>query len=216
MKTINAKEKGLKEVSQKLRGSLNGENITVKNASHLHGFAAGLKHGEVVIDGDAGDYFGALNDGAILQVTKNVGNYAADNMTAGTIIIEGNADYGAGQYCYGGTVVIRGDAGDFSATMNKGAAVIIGGNVGHEAATYMIKGDLVVVGDAGENFANFLIRGSVYIGGKWKSLGHNTREEPMSDEDIAKLREYFETFNIDADPKKFTKIVAASEKPFYK
>ena len=136
-------------------------------------------------------------------------------MTAGTVIIEGNADHGAGQYCYGGTLIVRGSTGDFTATMNKGATIIVCGDVGSEAGTYMLKGDLVVVNNAGENFANYLIRGNIYIGGHWKSIGHNTKIEPLNNDDIAKLRAYFETYQIDADPVKFIKIVAASEKPFY-
>jgi len=87
--------------------------------------------------------------------------------------------------------------------------------VGDEVATYMLKGDLVVVGNAGKNFANYLIRGNVYIGGQWEGIGQNTKIESMSDEDRAKLHEYFETYQIKADPGTFRKIVAASEKPFY-
>lgn len=215
MKTIDAKAKELRAVNQLLKESLNGQPLILKNTRSLNGLAAGLKHGEVVIQGNAGDYLGVLNAGANIKVSRNVGKYVADNMTSGTIIIEGDTGYGAAQYCYGGTVVIRGDAGDFTATMNKGATIIVGGNVGNEAGTYMLKGDLIIVGDAGQNFANYLIRGSVYIGGSWKSLGHNTRLEPLTGEDLAKLRAYFETYEINADPATFKKIVAASEKPFY-
>lgn len=214
MKTIDAKNKDLKALNSALK-KLDGIPVQVKNAEHVHGIAAGLKHGEIIIEGDAGDYLGVLNAGATIKVTKNAARYVADNMTAGTVIIEGNADYGVGQYCYGGTIVVRGNVGDFTAVMNKGAAIIVGGNVGNEVATYMLKGDMVVVGNAGENFANYLIRGNVYIGGKWKSIGANTKIEPLTDEDISKLHTYFEKYQIQADPATFKKIVAASEKPFY-
>jgi glutamate synthase domain-containing protein 3 len=215
MKTIDAKNKDLKALNHMLKVSANGVAVKVKNASHLHGVAAGFKHGEVIIQGNIGDYVGVLNAGATIKVTQNAARYVADNMTAGAVIVEGNADYGAGQYCYGGTVIVRGNAGDFTATMNKGATIIIGGDVGDEAGTYMLKGDLIVIGNAGENFANYLIRGNVYIGGQWKSIGHNTKIEPLTDEDRAKLRAYFEAYQIDADLTRFRKIVAASEKPFY-
>lgn len=216
MKKISAKSKGLKEVSQTIKASLNGELVTVTNAGNIHGLAAGLKQGEIVVEGNSGDYFGALNDGAMIKVTKNVGKYAADNMTEGQLIIEGNADYGAAQYCYGGVVVVLGNAGDFTATMNKGATIIVAGNVGDEVGTYMLNGDLVIVGDAGENFANYLIRGDVYIGGEWKSLGHNTKIVPLTQDDITKLQKLFDAYGIEAAPINFRKIVAASEKPFYK
>jgi methylamine---glutamate N-methyltransferase subunit B len=214
-RTINAKTKDLKFTNQAVQEAVNGQPVIVKNADHLNGLAAGLKHGEVVIQGCGGDYLGVLNDGATIHVTQNVGAYLADNMTRGSIIVDGNALYGPGQYCYGGTIVIRGNAGDFTATMNKGATIIILGNVGDEVGTYMLKGDLIVVGNAGKNFANYLIRGSVYIGGTWESLGHNTCVEPLTDEDVSKLHACFENYQIEADPKSFKKIVAASEKPFY-
>ena len=215
METINAKSKELRSVNRAVKDSVNGQPVAVKNASHLHGLAAGLKHGEVVIQGNAGDYLGVLNAGATIKVTENVGKYLADNMTSGTVIIEGSTEYGAGQYCYGGTVVVRGDAGDFTATMNKGATIIVVGNVGDEVGTYMLAGDLIIVGDAGENLANYLIRGNVYISGEYKSLGHNTISKPLTDEDLTKLGAYFETYGIEADPAGFEKIVAATEKPFY-
>ncbi len=215
MTTIDARGKDLKFLNGELRTNVNGTPVRVKNASHLSGLAAGMKHGEVIIEGDAGDYVGVLNAGATIKVARNAGKYVADNMTAGTVIIDGNADYGVGQYCYGGTVVVHGNAGDFTATMNKGAVIIVTGNVGDEVGTYMLKGDLVVIGNAGSNFANYLIRGSVYIGGQWKSIGHNTKVEPLTDEDRAKLKAYFEAYSIQADPAVFKKIIAASEKPFY-
>jgi glutamate synthase domain-containing protein 3 len=215
MKTIDAKTKDLRAVNSALKENVNGSPVKVKNVSHLSGIAAGFKHGEIHIQGDAGDYIGVLNDGATITVTQNAAKYVADNMTAGTIIIGGNTDYGAGQYCYGGTLVVRGNSGDFTATMNKGATIIVCGNVGNEAGTYMLKGELIVIGDAGDHFANYLIRGSIYIGGKWKSIGNNTKIEPLTEEDKARLRSYFETYQIEADPAKFRKIVAASEKPFY-
>ena len=215
MKTMSVKSKSLKEVNSILRSTLNGDPITLSNASHLHGLAAGLKHGEVIIKGSAGDYLAVVNDGATVRVSQNAGNYAADNMTGGTVIIEGSAGFGAAQYCYGGTVVIQGDAGDFTATMNKGALILINGNVGSEAGTYMLKGELIVVGNAGENFANYLIRGTVYIGGSYLSLGNNTKVVPMGADDILRLSAYFEKYHIHADPAAFKKIVAASEKPFY-
>jgi methylamine---glutamate N-methyltransferase subunit B len=215
MKPIDAKTKNLKLANLELKDQLNGNPVILKNTGHLHGLAAGLKHGEVIIQGDCGDYLGVLNDGATIHATQNVGKYLADNMTRGTVIVDGDAQYGPGQYCYGGTIVIRGNAGDFTATMNKGATILIAGDVGDEVGTYMLKGDLIVVGNAGKNFANYLIRGSVFIGGKWENLGHNTRVVPIDDQDVARLRKYFETYQIDADPQSFKKIVAASEKPFY-
>jgi len=216
MNSIDAKNKDLQAINREIRDNLNDHPVKVVNADHLHGLAAGIKHGEIIIDSNTGDYLGVLNDGATIKVSKNVGNYLGDNMTTGTILVEGNGGFGVAQYCYGGTVVVLGNAGDFTATMNKGAVIIIAGNVGDEAGTYMLDGDLIVLGDAGKNFANYLIRGDVYIRGEWENLGHNTRIVEMDNRDIEKLNSYFDTYGIEADPQKFKKIVAASKKPFYK
>jgi glutamate synthase domain-containing protein 3 len=213
---LDAKDQELKSVSRKLREMLNGQSVVVRNAAHLHGLAAGLKQGEVVIEGQSGDYLGVLNDGATITVKGDAGKYLADNMTRGQVLVEGEADYGAGQYCYGGTVVVQGNAGDFTATMNKGATIIIGGDVGREVGTYMLAGDLVIVGNAGANLGNYLIRGNIYVGGEWASLGHNTRLEPLTEEDVQKLEGYFTEHGIQVDPRSFHKLTALSVKPFYK
>ncbi len=213
---VDASGRDLRCVGTELKGAVAKGPVIVQKAAHLHGLAAGLKGGEVIVEGDSGNYLGVLNDGANIWVEGNAGRYLADNMTRGTVIVEGDADYGAGQYCYGGTVVIRGNAGDFTAVMNKGATIIIEGNTGDETATYMLAGDLVIVGDAGKNLGNYLIRGNIYVGGKWESLGHNTLLEEMTPADLAKLRGYFDEYGIEADQTNFRKIVRLSEKPFYK
>lgn len=213
---VDASGRDLRSVSAELKQAVLAGPVVVQDAAHLHGLAAGFKSGEVIIGGDGGDYLGALNDGATIQVEHNVGRYLADNMTHGTVIVNGDACYGVGAYCYGGTIVVKGNAGDFTAVMNKGASILIQGNVGDEVATYMLAGDLVIVGNAGKNLGNYLIRGNIYIGGEWESLGHNTLLAEITPADQAKLRGYFDQYGIQADPASFRKIVRESEKPFYK
>ena len=53
MKTIDANRRS-KSRKPVLEIIVNGQEVTIKNTAHLHGLAAGLKHGEVVIDGNAG------------------------------------------------------------------------------------------------------------------------------------------------------------------
>ncbi len=214
---VNAAGNELRAVSTQVKEALGLAGLVhVQGAAKAHGLAAGLKAGEVVIEGDSGDYLGVLNNGATIRVEGNAGPYLADNMTRGSVIVRGNADYAAAPYCYGGTVVIMGDAGDFCAVMNKGATVIVGGDVGSDAATYMLAGDLVIVGDAGSNLGNYLIRGNIYIGGQWQSLGHNTQLQDLTEADLGKLQAHFDHYGISADPALFRKIVALSSKPFYK
>lgn len=212
---VDANKRDLRFTNTELKQQLAQGPVTLRNTAHLHGLAAGLKSGEVILTGDSGDYLGALNGGAIIRVEGNAGRYLADNMTDGVVIVEGDVGYGAGPYCYGGTIVVRGSAGDFTSVMNKGATIMIGGDVGDDVATYMMAGDLIILGNAGRNLGNYLIRGNIYIGGEWGSLGNNTLPEEMESEDVTKLRGYFKTFGVAADPTSFKKIVRLSEKPFY-
>ncbi len=213
---VDANGRDLRSISTELKEAVAKGPVVIQNAADLHGLVAGFKSGEVTINGDSGDYLGVLNDGATIWVEGNAGCYLADNMTRGAVIVEGNTGYGAGAYCYGGAIVVKGNAGDFAAVMNKGATIIIGGDVGDEVATYMLAGDLVIVGNAGKNLGNYLIRGNIYIGGEWASLGHNTLLGEMTQADLARLRGYFDDYDIRADPAAFKKIVRLSEKPFYK
>jgi glutamate synthase domain-containing protein 3 len=212
---VDAKGRDLRSVSQEIKEALSQGPVTVRNAAHLHGLLAGLKDGEVTLQGDSGTYLAVLNDGATIHVEGSAGPYLADNMTRGLVIVEGDADYGMGQYCYGGTIVVRGNVGDFAAVMNKGATIIVEGDVGAEAATYMLAGDLIVAGNAGANLGNYLIRGAIYIGGEWDSLGHNTRLEQLDQTDVDKLRELFRQYGVEVDLASFKKITRLSEKPFY-
>jgi glutamate synthase domain-containing protein 3 len=213
---LDGRNRDLRTVSAELKGMLSDGPVTLRNSAHLHGLAAGLKSGHIVVEGSSGDYLGALNDGALIRVNGHAGRYLADNMTRGTVVVEGDAGDGVGAYCYGGTIVVKGSAGDFTAVMNKGATVLIGGSVGDEVATYMLAGDLVVLGNAGKNLGNYLIRGTIYVGGTWESLGHNTLLEEMMPEDLTKLRTLFDAYGLSADPLPFKKIVRLSEKPFYR
>ena len=215
-RVLDASGRDLRSASAELTASVAEGPVAIVEAGHLHGLAAGLKGGEVTIEGDGGDYLGALNDGATIRVTGRAGRYLGDNMTRGTILVDGDAGDGAGAYCYGGTIVIRGNAGHLAGVMNKGATIIVGGDVGDDAGTYMLAGDVVVMGNAGRNLGNYLIRGHIYIAGNWQSLGHNAQLEEMTADDISRLGTLFKRFELDADPAGFEKLGRVSEKPFYK
>ncbi|MCL6429506.1 MAG: tributyrin esterase [Anaerolineae bacterium] len=216
VRELVAEGRDLRAVSAELRRAVAQGPVTIRHAGHLHGLAAGLSEGDILIDGDAGDYLGVLNDGAYIHVTGNAGRYLADNMTSGTVVIDGSCGDGAGQYCYGGTIVVRGSAGALTAVMNKGATILIAGDVGNEAATYMLGGDVVILGDAGARLANYLIRGAIYVGGTWRSLGHNAVQAELDAADLEKLTAWFRRFDIAGDVPSLKKVVSLSQRPFYK
>lgn len=213
---IDATNKHLRTVNEEIRKAVErGDSVLVENPEHLHGLAAGLKKGTIVVNGDPGDYVAALNDGASVFINGHAGKFVADNMTAGRVITTGDAGYGAGEYCYGGTLVIKGNAGHFLGALNKGATIIVTGNAGDDLGTYMVGGDIIIIGDCGKNLGNYFLRGNIYVSGKWTSSGHNTKEEQMKSEDVKKLTRLFKENDVDADPNRFRKIVPVSIKPFY-
>ena len=52
MKAIDAKTKDLKALNSALRELANGKPVRVKNAGGIHGLAAGMKHGEIIVEGE--------------------------------------------------------------------------------------------------------------------------------------------------------------------
>jgi hypothetical protein len=57
---LNAEGKDLRTVSAELKGIVSNGNVTIRQAAHLHGLCSGLKIGCFTIEGDSGDYLGAL------------------------------------------------------------------------------------------------------------------------------------------------------------
>jgi len=214
--TLDLRGVALREGNSRLRRAAeSGDEVRVSNASHLKGLCDGLKRGTIFVEGDVGDYFGILNDGAALIVQGSAGRFVGDNMTGGKIVVRGDVGDGAADYCYGGTVVVGKSAGDFLGTMNKGATIIISGNVGNHAGTYMTAGDIIILGDAGEALGNYIIRGSIYVLGSYDSLGNNTKLEKMRSDDIDKLNTVLGKLSIQANARSFKKVATASSKPFY-
>lgn len=214
---IDASGKDLRLVNSEIKKAINDgfSKIIIENSSHIHGLASGLKHGNIIIEGDAGDYTAVLNSGASITVKGNAGRFLADNMTNGSIIVNGDAGYGCGVYCYGGTIIVKGDAGDFLGALNKGAVIIVTENSGDSVGTYMVGGEIIVLGNVGEKIGDWMIRGNIFVGGEYKSLGNNCTETSIESEDIKRLKNYFNTFGINADPRKLKKLTPISPRPFY-
>ena len=86
---VDAKGRDLRSVSTELKESIAKEPVIIQGAAQLHGLVAGFKSGEVIIEGESGDYLGVLNAGATIRVQGNAGCYLADNMTCGLVIVDG-------------------------------------------------------------------------------------------------------------------------------
>ena len=87
------------EVSTKIK--IGGAGLTGQD-----NIAVGLqKEIELIVEGEAGDFFGALNSQAILNLNGNVNRFLGDCMSGGGIIVSGNAGFGVGSYLSGGIIV---------------------------------------------------------------------------------------------------------------
>ena len=213
--TIDGKGLSLNEVNSRIRKAVDsGLKVTLLNVEHLYGVADGLKSGEITINSKVGDYVGLLNSGAKITIEGDAGNFAGDNSWQGEIVVKGNAGYGAGIYSYGGTLVVYGNAGDAAGQLLKGGVLIVKGDVGDLTGLYMVGGEMVIVGNAGRELGDYLIRGAIYLKGECKSLGHNTKYDKMTGEDLSRLGLLLEKYGIEAKASEFKKIVPLSKKPF--
>ena len=86
--------------------------ITFKNTTAQHAYMGfGMTTGQVLVEGDAGDFLGAQMQQGTLICKGNAGARAGDRMRRGMLLIEGNA----GDYCasdmMAGTLGVLGSTG---------------------------------------------------------------------------------------------------------
>ena len=78
----------------------------------------------------------------------------------------------------------------------------------------MLDGDIIITGNSGKELGEWMIGGTIYIAGEYQ-LGYNAKIEDMTAEDVEKLTALFGQYQIEKDPKTFTKIVKEQLRPFY-
>lgn len=86
--------------------------LTFKNTTSSHQYIGfGMTTGQLVVEGDAGDFLGAQLQNGVLICKGNAGARAGDRMRRGMLLIEGNA----GDYCasdmMAGTLGVLGSTG---------------------------------------------------------------------------------------------------------
>ncbi len=169
---------------------------------------------ELTVEGEAGDYFGALNSGAIVKLNGNGGRFVGDSMTGGGIIVTGFIGGGAGDYMKGGIIVVKGNVKGACGRMMAGGVIIVDGNVGDNVGLNMCGGDIIVIGDAAGAIGNYMTGGRIYIGGEHASLGLNTTITDLDMQDVNLLDTYFNHYGISSHSTIFKKIVPTSATPF--
>jgi glutamate synthase domain-containing protein 3 len=197
-KAIQAQIK--KGAATRIEGLDGQDNIAV-------GLSADTK---VTIVGNAGDFFGALNNGTTLLVEGGAGRFLGDTMLSGKIVVRGDAEDGAGANMSGGMILVKGSAGSKVGAGMKGGAIIIDGDVGDDLGIYLIDGDIVVTGDAGKNIGINMLGGSIYLNGKVGGLGRDAVTQKLDREDRLRLTNYLTKENILGEFK-FKKVVSKKE-----
>jgi formylmethanofuran dehydrogenase subunit C len=128
--------------------------------------------GRIVVEGDAGDYAGALMHAGEMLVAGSARDLAACEMAGGTLVVEGDVrDHAAGVLpgsidgMRGGRLVVRGHAGArFGDRMRRGTALVFG-DAGDFLASRMVAGTIALGGRAGAHVGYAMRRGSVVFAG---------------------------------------------------
>lgn len=135
---------------------------------------AGMTHGAITVDGDAGAYLGLQMQGGRIRVRGNVGVCSATEMGGGIVEIDGKAgDFLGGALpgnmkgMGGGLVVVRGDAADRIGDRMRRGTIVVEGGAGAYAASRMIAGTIVVLGTTVGSYPGFgMKRGSLILRGQ--------------------------------------------------
>jgi methylamine---glutamate N-methyltransferase subunit B len=209
--TFDLERQTVRDLNQFLHGDLHGvAAVAVENPDGAHSIAVGLDAPiRVDIDGHAGYYAAGMNKEATVVVHGNAGPGLAENMMSGRVEVSGFASGGAGASAHGGLLVIRGDAGLRCGISLKGADIVVGGDVGSFSAFMAQAGRMVVCGDAGDGLGDSLYEAVIYVRGEIRSLGADARIEPMTDADLATVRDLLAAAEIDHAPGDFKRIASA-------
>jgi glutamate synthase domain-containing protein 3 len=190
-----------------------GASTRIEGLTGQDCIAVGLKNdSKITIIGEAGDYFGALNDGTTLLLKGNSGRFLGDTMITGTIVVNGNVHHGAGTNLLGGEIIIKGNAGSKVGAGMKGGSIIIHGDAADEIGMQLYNGDIIVTGNAGKNIGSSMTGGTIFINGKVGDLGKNVKSEKPNKNDKLKLTNYLTEQNISGEFK-FKKIISIKEIP---
>lgn len=211
--TFDLEKQTIRELNAFLHGRAGAEGVQrveVINPFGSHNIAAGIDLPiEVTIQGHAGYYAAGMNKQARVTIHGNAGKGLAENIMSGVVRVTGNASDCAAASGRGGLVVIEGDAASRCGISMKGVDIVVGGDIGHMSAFMAQAGTLVCCGNAGAHVGDSLYETVIYVGGKISSLGADARQEAMTEQDYAKLRDLLERAGMSRDVKSFKRVASA-------
>lgn len=205
-----------KDINSAIRKQMKrSKTVKITGLSGQNYIAIGLNiKKQLIIDGAAGDFFGALNNGTIINLKGSARRFLGDTMEDGGIIIQGNVHRGVGLAMTGGIIVVRGNVDGDIGQMMKGGTIIVSGNCGVRSGAYMFNGEMIIAGNVGRDTGLNMTGGVIFAGGKIGSLGANCQIQNLSVNDEKKLKKYFDHYGITKDTGAFKKIVPIVNRPF--
>lgn len=139
-----------------------------RNVKHI---AAGMTHGTVFVENDAGTHAGARMSGGSLVIDGAAGDWLGAEMRGGDIEVRhsvgdqcGAAYRGSRRGMTGGTIFVRGSAGDELGLLMRRGLIVVGKDCGEFAGASMIAGSVVVLGTAGGRLGAGMKRGTIVAG----------------------------------------------------
>jgi glutamate synthase domain-containing protein 3 len=174
-----------------------------------------MQDAEIIVTGDAGDYFGAFNHRPLITLNGTAGRFLGDSMSGGGLIVKGRVRHGVGVYMTGGIIVIKGSSEGEVGRFNLGGAVLVNGKTGEGSGSYMHSGTVIITGKAGKKTGEWLTGGELLLGQEPEGYGENTRTQPPDKKDIEKLQTYFDHYGILYDNlEDYIKVVPENPEPF--
>jgi formylmethanofuran dehydrogenase subunit C len=111
---------------------------------------AGMSGGEIIVEGDAGDWVGPEMTGGRIIIKGNAGHLVGSasrgspaGLQGGEILVFGNAGNEVGGAMRRGLVAIGGDTGDFTGVNMLAGTVVVFGHLGARTGAGMKRGSIV-------------------------------------------------------------------------
>jgi formylmethanofuran dehydrogenase subunit C len=168
------KQKKLSDLFKIEEESATTPTITINgDVGEVRKIGAGMKTGEIVINGNVGMHLGEKMAGGKITVNGDACQWAGASMKKGLIEIHGNAgDYLASPYrgstegMKGGKIVVDGDVGsDSGAYLHGGLIKIKGNNVGQFLGYHMSNGVIHVEKNARSRLGANMTGGKIIVSG---------------------------------------------------
>jgi len=180
-----------REINRNLRKvAESSKSIEIGRLNGHHNVAVGLIGSiRIKVDGDAGDYFGSLNDGPLIVLNGKAGRFLGDTMRAGEVIVNGDVDHGLGVYLMGGTVLTKGDCLGGVGQGMRGGTVIVDGSVKGDIGRRMDGGTIIVTGHVQGTIGPNSAGGRIFVGGDAERLAKGLEMKPITPKEYEELKD---------------------------